>query len=97
MDDLLRLELEYTKKMITDPSELNKENLINLKIKIINFLNQTEDVNVKKVCNEFYEERKKKLYEKYNYFSNLMEYLKKKQDVTNIMNIIDSTVNELII
>jgi len=97
MDDLLRLELEYTKKMITDPSEINKENLLNLKIKIIHFLSKTEDANVKKVCNEFYEERKKKLYEKYNYFSNLMEYLKKKQDVTNIMNIIDSTVDELII
>lgn len=95
MDDLLTLELEYTKKMIIDPSEINKENLINLKVKIIDLLNQTDDANIKKVCNEFYDERKKKLYDQYKYFSNLMEYLKKKQDVTSIMNIIDSTINEI--
>ena len=95
MDDLLRLELEYTRKLIEDPSEINRKNLIDVKIKIIDAINETDDANIKKACNEYYDERKKKLYEQYNYFSNLMEYLKKKQDVGNIMNIIDSTLNEI--
>lgn len=95
MDNLLALELEYTQKMIIDPSNTNRENLINVKKQIIGFLNETGDADIKKICNEYYDEHKKKLYEQYNYFANLREYLKKKQDVTDITNIIDSTLNEI--
>lgn len=95
MDNLLALELKYTQNLITDPSNTNREKLINVKKQIICFLNETDDAHVKNICTEYYDEHKKKLYDQYNYFSNLREYLKKKQDVTDITNIIDSTINEI--
>ena len=95
MDELLKTEMEYTAKLIRDPSEMNRENLLNIKIKIIELLHQTDDKNIKRVCDEYYDDSKKKLYKQYEYFSNLREYLKKKQDVTVITNIIDSTLNDI--
>ena len=95
MDDLLKTEIEYTAKLINDPSEINRENLLNIKIKIIELLHETDDANVKRACDEYYDDCKKNLYKQYHYFSNLREYLKKKQDVTLISNIIDSTLNEI--
>lgn len=95
MEDLLKTEMEYTAKLIQDPSDINRENLLNIKIKIIEFLHQSDDKNIKRVCDEYYDENKKKLYKQYEYFSNLREYLKKKQDVTAISDIIDSTLNDI--
>ena len=38
MDDLLKKELEFTKKFITDPSEINKENLLDIKLNIHKYI-----------------------------------------------------------
>jgi hypothetical protein len=96
MDDLLKKELEFTKKFITDPSEINKENLLDIKLKIIKSLHTSDDANVKKVCSEYYDNHKKKIYDQYKYFCNLREYLiKRKHDTREITMIIDSTLNEL--
>ena len=95
MDDLLKLEKEYTEKLIKEPSELNKENLINIKIKIIELYYQSEDDNIKKVCNGYYDDRKIILYKQYEYFSNLHEYLKNKEDTSNITKIINSIIHEI--
>lgn len=96
MDDLLKKELDCTQKFIREPSEVNKENLRNIKIKIIKFLHQSDNVNVKRGCDEYYDDHKKKICEQYNYFCNLREYLiRKKHDTSEITRIIDATVNEL--
>jgi len=92
MDDLLKTEIEYTQKALRDPSETNKKNLLNIKNKIIEFLHQNDDKNIKRVCDEYYDDNKKKMYDQYIYFSNLREYLKKKQDTSDITKIIDSTL-----
>lgn len=96
MDDLLKTELEFTKKFIMDPSELNKENLLDIKLKIIKLLRTSDDGNVKKVCSEYYDDHKKNIYNQYKYFCNLREYLiKRNHDTREITMIIDSTLNEL--
>uniref|UniRef100_A0A6C0HSC3 Uncharacterized protein n=1 Tax=viral metagenome TaxID=1070528 RepID=A0A6C0HSC3_9ZZZZ len=94
MEELLKKELFLTREFYNDPSETNRMELLNVKKEMIMLFNKSEN-NIN-VCKNYINKQNEKLLAQYNEFSNLFEYLKDKEDVTNITKILNELRDQLL-
>ena len=79
---------DIKKKLFSKLLKIKKEILYTIK-------NKTCNENVAELCESIFSNKKKILLEKYEYFSNLYEYLKEKQDTDEIKDILLNIEYEL--
>jgi len=89
MEELIQKELLLTRALCSDPTEENRLNLLNVKKEMMMMFNASKNNMVKKVCEEYVIDHNEKLVAQYNHFLNLIEYLKDKEDVSELLKITD--------
>ena len=96
MEELLQKELLLTRALHSDPSEENRIKLLNVKKEMMMMFNASTNTSVKKACEDYVSEHNEKLVTQYNHFLILVEYLKDKEDVSELLKIIDDIKGRLL-